>query len=279
MTNNSKIRQRILIVAWGVYIAASALFMMPTNANALGAVSQAFTTSDASLVPGTMVSLETSGATVVEKATSLTSEQLLGVTASNPLVALGGEDKQAQVVVSGLTPTLVSNINGDIHIGDKITASPIEGVGMKAISSTEIVGTAESNLDNTATTTESVVDKDGKTTKVQVGLIAVQVNVSYYAAPQGKLNDIVPTFLVNVGNAVAGKSVSPLRILIGFSGLLIGFVIVGIMIQAGVRAGMISLGRNPLASKVLRRSLIDVLATSVGLLAITVVVFYLILTA
>jgi hypothetical protein len=252
--------------------------MMPTSANALGAVSQGFTTPDTSLVPGTIVSLKPNNTDVVAKATSLTPQQLLGITASDPLVALGGGNNQVQVVVSGLTPALVSNLNGSINIGDKITASPIEGVGMKAIDSTEIVGTAESVLGNTATTTESVIDKNGKATKVEVGLIAIQVNVSYYAAPQGKLDNIVPTFLVNVGSAVAGKSVSPLRILIGFSGLVIGFIIVGIMIQAGVRAGMISLGRNPLASKVLRRSLIDVLATSVGLLAITVIVFYLVLT-
>lgn len=229
-------------------------------------------------MPGTVVSLKPGNANVVEKATSDASPQLLGVTASNPLVALGSGSSQVQVVISGLTPTVVSDINGPVHIGDKITASPIEGVGMKALDPTEVIGTAESNLGDTTTTTESIADKSGKTTKVEVGLIAVQVNVSYYAAPQGKLNDVVPTFLVNIGSAVAGKNVSPLRILVGFSGLFIGFIIAGVMIQAGIRSGIISLGRNPLASKVLRRSLVDVLATSLGLLAITVIVFYLVLT-
>jgi len=252
---------------------------MSANTYALGAVAQAFTTSDTSLVPGTIVSINPGSANVIEKATSSNTPQLLGVTASNPLVALGGDSKQVQVVISGLTPTLVSNINGNIHIGDKITASPIKGVGMKAVSSTEIVGTAETSLNDAAMSTQTIADKSGKRMKIEVGLIGAQINVSYYAAPQGKFNAIVPTFLVNVGAAVAGKSVSPLRVLIGFSGLLIGFVIVGIMVQAGVRAGMISLGRNPLASKVLRRSLVDVLATSLALLGITVIVFYLILTA
>jgi hypothetical protein len=252
--------------------------LLPITTDAAGAVSQAFTTSDGSLVPGTMVSLKSGSEDVVEKATISYASQLLGVTASYPLVALGGGNKRTQVVISGLTPTLVSNVNGDINVGDKITASPIEGVGMKALNSAEVVGTAESNLADSDPTTELIKNKNGKSVKVEVGLIAVQVNVSYYAVQQNKLSDIVPTFLVDVGSSVAGKDVSPLRILIGFCSLIVGFVIAGIMLQAGVRSGIISLGRNPLASSVLRRSLFDVLVTSLGLLAITVIIFYLVLT-
>jgi hypothetical protein len=107
----------------------------------------------------------------------------------------------------------------------------------------------------------------------------VQVNVSYYAAPKDKLNGIVPTFLVNAGSSIAGKDLSPLRVLIGFSSLLVGFVVTGIMLQAAVRSGIISIGRNPLAHASLRRSLLDVLVTSVGVLLVTVIAFYLILTS
>ena len=150
---------------------------------------------------------------------------------------------------------------------------------MKAIDSTEIVGTAESNLSDSTTSNQAVTDKNGKQTTVKVGLVAVQVNVSYYAAPQNRLDAVVPTFLVNTGSSIAGKDISPLRVLIGFSALLVGFIVAGVMLQAGVRAGVISLGRNPLAGSLLRRSLLDVLITSLGLLAIAIVAFYLILTA
>ena len=242
-------------------------------------MSQAFATTDSSLASGTLVDLKSGTANAVEKATSNHAPQLLGVTASKPLIALGSGNRQAQVVVSGLTSALVSNLNGNIKVGDKITASPIEGVGMKAGTSTEIVGTAESNLAQSSTTTREVKDKSGKTVAVKVGLIDVQVDVSYYAAPQNRLDSIIPVFLLNLGSAIAGRSVSPMRILIGFCSLLVGFAIAGIMLQAGVRSGIISLGRNPLASGILRRSLIDVLATALGLLAITVLVFYLILTS
>jgi hypothetical protein len=259
----------------------SALFVvcLPAAVSALGALSQAFITSDSSLAAGTLVDLKSGTANAVEKASSSNAPQLLGITASDPLIALGSNTKRAQVVVSGLTPALVSDINGSVKVGDKITASPIQGVGMKAGTSTEIVGTAESNLTDSDTSTQQIKDKSGKVTSVKIGLVAVQVNVSYYAMQQNKLNDIVPSFLVNVGSSIAGKDISPLRVLIGFSSLLVGFLVAGVMLQAGVRSGIISMGRNPLASRILRRSLLDVLVTSLGVLSIACVVFYLVLTS
>lgn len=252
---------------------------MPASAAALGALSQSFTTTDRSLSAGTLVTLTSQSANRIQQATSDHASQLVGVTADKPLIALGGGSQSAQVVVSGQTPALVSNINGDIKVGDKITASPLKGVGMKAQESTEVVGIAESNLSDAQTTTQHVTDKDGKSTTVKVGVISLQVNVSYYAAPRDKLSGVVPTFLVNVGSSIAGKDISPLRVLIGFTSLLIGFVITGIMLQAAVRSGIISIGRNPLAHDSLRRSLLDVLVTSLGLLVVTIVAFYLILSS
>jgi hypothetical protein len=252
---------------------------LPASVHALGALSQSFKTSEDTLSVGSLVTLNNKNTNVVEKATSDHASALIGITADKPLVALGSGSQQVQVVVSGQTPALVSNINGDIKVGDKVAASPIKGVGMKAQESTEVVGIAESNLADATTTTEHVTDKAGKSIDVKVGVISVQVNVSYYAAPKDKLNGIVPTFLVNAGSSIAGKDLSPLRVLIGFSSLLVGFVVTGIMLQAAVRSGIISIGRNPLAHASLRRSLLDVLVTSVGVLLVTVIAFYLILTS
>lgn len=247
-------------------------------ASAAGALSQGFTSADTSLNPGTLVIQQDSKTNVVKKATSDHAQQLIGVVANKPLVALASGAQQIQVVTSGSTPVLVSDINGDIKIGDKITASPVEGVGMKARTPSEIVGTAASNLADSHTVTQAVTDTAGKHTDIHVGVINAQINVSYYAPPQSKLDAVVPSFLVNLGSSIAGKDLSPLRVLIGFSGLLAGFLIVGIMLQAGIRSGIISLGRNPLAHNFLRRGLLDVMVTSVAVLVITVIAFYLILT-
>lgn len=254
------------------------LFLVASvQTHASGALSQGFTTQDSSLGAGALVAIKSGSRGVVEKATSDHAAQLVGIVADKPLVALG-DGQQAQVVVSGLTPAIVSDINGDVTVGDKITASPIRGVGMKAKAATEVIGIAESNLKDSKTTTTSLTDTNGKKTSVHVGSIDIQVNISYYSPPRSALDAMVPTFLLNLGSSIAGKDLSPLRVLIGFSFLFMGFVIAGIMLQSGVRSGIISLGRNPLAHNFLRRGLIDVLVTSVAVLLITALVFYFVLT-
>ena len=261
---------------WGAY--ATIFVLMPVTAHALGALAQSFTTTDSTLVAGTMVDLKPGTSSAVEKAVAGQSNQLIGVVADAPLITLGSGAQQAQVVVIGITPVFVSNINGNVEAGDKIAASPIQGVGMNAMNSGDVIGTAEGNLADTQTTTKQIIDKSGKTNSIKIGTVEVLVNVSYYTAPQSNLDAFIPTFLVNVGSFIAGKSVSPSRVLVGFLSLLVGFLVAGIMLNAGVRSGMISLGRNPMARDVLRRSLVDVLITSMGLLLISAILFYLILT-
>jgi hypothetical protein len=260
----------------GIFIA---IVFLPASAGAVGAIAQGFETTETVLPSGSLVGLKDSSVNVVEKATSARAYVMMGITADKPLIAIGGDAQQVQVVVSGLTTAIVSDINGDIKIGDRVTASPISGVGMKAQESTQVVGIAETNLSSSKTTTERVTDKQGKSTDVKIGTVTVQVNVSYYAAPTKKLDSLVPAFIINAGSSIAGKDVSPLRALIGFSALLIGFVLAAIMLQAAIRSGIISLGRNPLAHASVRRSLVDVLVTSVGVLLVTALAFYLILSA
>src|SRR2546430_1246947 len=84
------------------------------------------------IVPGALVSIKPGTSHTVELATPDTSDQLVGVVDKNPLVSISGDNQEAQVVLSGTTSVLVSDINGAIHSGDKITPSPIAGVGMLA---------------------------------------------------------------------------------------------------------------------------------------------------
>lgn len=251
--------------------------LLPCSASALTAISQGFATDDASLPAGSVVSLELSQKNKVRAATSDLAPQLLGVTATQPLVELGSDAKKAQVVVSGEASVLVSDINGEVKAGDKITASPVSGIGMKAVEPTQIVGTAQSDLNSAKTSIRTITDKFGKQKDIHIGMVSTQVNVSYFAGTQSALSSVVPGFLVDVGSSIAGKEVSPLRILFGFSFLLLGLLIAGIVLYAAVRSGIISLGRNPLAHHTLRRGLLDVLFSTIGLVIVTAIVFYLIL--
>lgn len=256
----------------------AALLLAPSVVSGLGAISQGFKTSDTNTTVGSLVSFAEHNKTFVQLATSATADQLAGVIGQKPLVALGGGGEQTKVIVSGLTPTLVSDINGNIQVGDKITASPLRGIGMKAVESSQVVGIAESSLSGSSVSTRTVTDKAGKTSQVHIGTISVQVNISYYAAPQSKIDSLVPAFMVNFSSSIAGKDVSPLRVLLGGFCLFVGFLIAALMLQAAVRSGIISIGRNPLAHDALRRSLVDVLITAMGLILVTIIAFYLVLT-
>jgi len=217
---------------------------------------------------------------VAVPASSGHSYQLLGLVADKPLIALNDGSHQAQIVISGTSNALVSSINGTVKAGDKITASPIQGVGMKATDAGQIVGTAQSDLSSKKATSETITDKSGKKQTIEVGLVSLQVSVSYYAgssSSQSALASVLPPFLLHIANGISGNTVSPLRVLIALLILVFGFVIVANMLQAAVRSGLIAVGRNPLAKKALRRELIDVCLTGLGILVLVAIVVYIVL--
>lgn len=83
-------------------------------------------------------------------------EQIIGVVSSHAgfVGGNGGTDKDEEerkkthtlVGLVGQIPTFVSGENGPIHAGDKIAASDIPGVGVKAISAGFIVGQAQEDF-------------------------------------------------------------------------------------------------------------------------------------
>jgi len=194
-------------------------------------------------------------------------------------LVLGGGSKQIQVVTSGLTTVLVSDINGSVKTGDKITASPLAGIGMKATQSTTVVGIAQANLDASTATNRTVTALDGKSTDVHIGSIPLQVNVTFYSAKEDKLSPLVPSFLQTLSNSIAGHNVAALRVFIGFFALLAGFLTISVILYAAIHSDIISIGRNPLAQGALRRGLFQVVLTALGILLLTVMVTYIVLSA
>lgn len=257
----------------------STLVLGGAVAYASSGVSQGYTTKTKNVEPGSIMGLSPNTNTA-EPADSGQSYQLLGLVADKPLIALSDGTNQVQVVISGPANALVSDLNGEIKAGDKIASSPIVGVGMKATDPGQVVGSAQTDFSKIKTVPETITDKSGAKHTVHVGSMQLQVNVSYFAgesASQSALGSIMPPFVLQAANAIAGEPVSPIRVLIGLLALLLGFAIAGIMLQAAVRAGMVSIGRNPLAKKAVRRQLIDVSITAVAIMAVTAVVIYLVL--
>jgi hypothetical protein len=260
----------LLLVA--PFLAVTAAFAQSGN----GAIAQGFSadSSKGEIVAGALVSFTTGDAKRVELATSEAASRLAGVVDADPFVTISGGSQEVQVVLSGSTNVLVSDINGPIQAGDKITISPIAGTGMLATADSQIVGTAENAFDTSSAQTRTITDSGGKQHTVHVGGIGLQVGVSYYQAPG---SNFLPPFVQNLANSIAGRPVSLIRVVICGALLLIGFVTIGILVYSSVRSAMTSIGRNPLAAGAIKRGMYQMIAIAAALLGGTLLASYLLI--
>jgi len=213
----------------------------------------------------------------VTAASTETASALAGVVGDKQLVELSDGTQQSQVVISGTTPALVSNINGDVRSGDKITASPLTGIGMRAGESTQVIGTAQQDFSNAESVVEREVDDlQGNKRTVKIGLLPVQVNVSYYSAPEDDLA-FLPDFLQRFAEVVAGREVGPIRVLIALALLIAGFGGAAVLLYSTVRSSIISIGRNPLSEQAVHRGLLEVGGIALGILLVMLIAVYLVL--
>lgn len=270
---------RLRIVAWYTSIVAAVFVsIVPAHAQGNSSISQGFQTKDANISSAALVGIEKDNSNTIELSTTSNKDRLVGVVGDKPLIELSGGASGVQVVTSGLTLALVSDINGKVVNGDKITASPIEGIGMKATESTMVVGTAQGDLSSVETETREITTKNGTKQKVKIGLLPVQVSVAYYTVPEGAGSSFVPSFLQELANSVSGRNVSPVRVLVAALILLLLFISVTVLLYSAVRSSIISIGRNPLSESAVRKSLLEVGLTVAAVLVFATLVIYLVLT-
>lgn len=240
-------------------------------------IAQSFATDDPGIVSGALVSLKTGTANSVELTTTENLDRVLGVAGNNALIELSNGEGSVQVVTTGEVFALVSDINGDIKAGDKITASPIAGVGMKAATSTLIIGAAQENFADADSETRIIKDKDGNDREVRIGALSIQVDKVFFEAPHGQ-SSFVPEALQDFANSIAGRSVSPIRVMIAGFLILFMFVTVAALLYSSVRSSIISIGRNLLSERAIHESLLRVGITVCGVMVLTLLIIYLILT-
>jgi hypothetical protein len=251
---------------------------VPASVSAITTLSQGYLTSE-SLSLGSIVSLQNNTSDHVSAATTANANNILGVVinADSSLLSLSNnQDNQVQVATSGVIQVLASDINGDIHQGDQITASPINGVGMKATNNAKVVGISQGSLSNSGSSHETYTDKAGKKHSVLLGEIPVQVNVSYFFKQPDKT--VIPMAIQNVANALAGKKVNPLPILISGAIFLITLIVVVSIIYSMIHSSIISVGRNPMSQSAIYRDLIQMSALVLGILAVSLIAIFMILT-
>ncbi len=237
--------------------------------------------SDDNLQRGMLVSLKDGDPTKVEPADDGNAKRLHGlvVNPNDAPVTLSNEAQKNFVATVGRYEGLVSDQNGTVKAGDYITVSKVRGIGMRVDTKSEnVIGKALEDFDgksNVLSTTD-LKDNGGVTQKVNIGRIMLDIGIG--ANPLAKPEEVnLPGFLKKATEAIAQKSVSPLRVYISLAILAASVAIAGSMLYAGVRSSMISIGRNPLSKQSITKSLMQVILTSFIVFIIGIFGVYLLL--
>lgn len=254
------------------------MLVAATTVNANTAISRTYTTDDQPPI-GSIVSLTDSTSDQVEPSTPSNANNMLGVVANenHSMISLSGsQDGEVPVATSGTFDVLVSGINGEVNRGDHIAASPIAGIGMQATSNTRVVGIAQQDLTIDNGRVDTYTDAQGQEHEVLLGEVPVLINVAHYFVEPERT--IIPAAIQEVSNAVAGRQVEPLPIIISTIIFIVTLIAVASIIFSMIRNSIISVGRNPMSQSAVYRNVIQLTALVIGILSVATVSIYLILT-
>lgn len=269
------------------YIACSVtailLFMGISPASASSAnISHSYDTSE-NIPIGSIVSLDSSKANYVDPSNNGNSGSLLGVVVQSNESLLAEDptsnSNSVQVATTGLADTLVSTLNGPISVGDQISVSPFDGVGMKAISGAPVIGLAQTSFSSSTqgASPRYVTDTSGKSHKIWVGFIKLNIAIGQGATSSSmNLNQQISS-LVTFSKTLTGHAVSTVHVIVSL--VVAGVAIVAIisLIYASIYGGIISIGRNPLAKFSILKSMVYVLVMIVFIVIVAGTIIYLLL--
>ena len=231
-----------------------------------------------SIANGSLVSLDPSRSDYVQSSNTANGSRLLGIAVAinDSLLAVDSTKGDIQVATSGTATALVSTLNGDIKVGDRVAVSPFNGVGMKSVAGAYDIGLAQTalNSDSEGVTTQDVTDKSGKKTQVQVGYIRLNIAIGTDTSngSQSSLNS-----LQKIAKSLTGHTVSTTRVIVSIAVAVVAIVALVTLIYVSIYASIISVGRNPLADHAVFRTLGYVLAMTSLLAAISGVTIFLLL--
>ncbi len=219
----------------------------------------------------------------VAKVVSINVDQLdriLGVVvdANDSPITLSGEEEKVFVATIGRYDVLVSDQQGTINPSDYITVSALNGIGMRAtFEQSDILGRAVTGFNGSegVISSNTLTDTDSNQQKVNIGRIQVDIVIS--GNPLAQSGAVTPEWLGRIGEAIAGKSLSPARLYISAVVFLVGAFIAGAILYAGIRSSIIAIGRNPLSKKSILKGLLQVVFTSLIVFIISVFGVYLLL--
>jgi hypothetical protein len=265
-------------------LAIAAALALLSAAPVFASLSQGYATTSA-VATGSLVALDAKSSGSVVIADLNNAARLFGVVVAPSSASISLTDSsagtgQVQVATTGTAQVLVTNAGGDIHSGDYISISQVAGVGQKAGStSTRVIGTALADFTGSGdgVTKRTIDDGTGKK-EVAIGQIPVGIYVSSYTATDGKQSYVVPNWLQNLTNTLAGKAVSPVRIIIAGLILIVALISISVLLYSAVRNSIISIGRNPLSRNGVLKGMLTIGTIAIAMLAVTAIAMYLVIS-
>ncbi len=144
-------------------------------------LAESYLTDDATLKPGDVVALDKNNPNRVVKADVKDNPTAIGIVSTKPGLLLtewspddivfASGTKMVSLALAGRVPLIVSSLNGPIAVGDKLSASAIPGVAVKAMAGQPTIGIAMENFNGTG-----------------AGTITTFVNIDSSASASSNLN-------------------------------------------------------------------------------------------
>lgn len=232
---------------------------------------------------GTIVELSGKDSKTVKPASVSNLQNMFGVTVDRSQLSVtlsnSALKNETYVAVSGTYNVLVSTQGGAISSGDYLTLSSLDGIAMKAgTKESTIFGRANGSFDGKGPIfgTETLKDSDGVSSTVKLGMVPVTINIT--RNPNIKSTKVdVPKFLERLGQAIAEKKVSAIRIYLSLAITAVSLVAAIAVLYSGVRNSIVSIGRNPMSKKSIFRALLEIILTAFLILIVGLFAVYLLL--
>ncbi len=190
---------------------------------------------------------------------------VFGVITDDPIISINDRSLTnfKYVVTSGEVKVKVSGINGNIEEGDYLSASNLAGIGQKASGSGPVIGVA---LEDYAPTDPNAVNEISAFLNITSAFVGERQEQDLIGLLRGGLQVPFVTPLTSFRYILAA--------LIAMVSFFIGFSSFGRISINGIEA----LGRNPLASRLIKSAIVLNFIFTFGIMAVGLAISYLILS-
>jgi hypothetical protein len=264
------------LIKYASIISAFIMVSIPSFANALS-ISSSYSSSQ-NIEAGYLVSLNSNQTVSLSNVNN--SSNLLGVSIKKNTsnISYNSVSPSLEVGTNGIYQLYVSNINGEINAGDRISPSIVDGVGQKASLPGRVIGVAQSSFNPSSTgTVKRYVNSQHP--NIYFGQITVNVFVSDFSGIQisTSTNNLVSKFQ-NFSSKVLNKKINQNNALMGLVILSVGMIIALFMLAFSLISTVKNIGRNPLAKTEILRYFLLIMLMVLAIIIISIFTSYLVVT-